>query len=35
MKKWIISILLLLLAGGTFWATADKDMRRLFTGKCS
>ncbi|WP_022951298.1 serine hydrolase domain-containing protein [Leucothrix mucor] len=30
MKKWIISILLVLLAGGgAFWATADKDMRRL------
>ena len=30
MKKWIISIaVLLLVACGLFWATADKDMRRL------
>ena len=30
MRKWIIRILLLLVAaGGIFWATADKDMRRL------
>ncbi|WP_339846428.1 serine hydrolase [uncultured Halopseudomonas sp.] len=30
MKKWIISIALLLVVGcGIFWATADKDMRRL------
>ncbi len=30
MKKWIISIALLLVLGcGIFWATADKDMRRL------
>lgn len=30
MKKWIISIVVLLLLGcGLFWATADKDMRRL------
>ncbi|MGA9111590.1 MAG: serine hydrolase domain-containing protein [Smithella sp.] len=30
MRKWIIGILVLLVAaGGIFWATADKDMRRL------
>ncbi|HDZ55093.1 MAG TPA: class C beta-lactamase-related serine hydrolase [Pseudomonas xinjiangensis] len=30
MKKWIISIMVLLVVGcGLFWATADKDMRRL------
>lgn len=30
MKKWIISIVVLLVLGcGLFWATADKDMRRL------
>lgn len=30
MKKWIISIVVLLLVGcGLFWATADQDMRRL------
>lgn len=30
MKKWIVSVIVLLaLALGTFWATADKDMRRL------
>lgn len=30
MKKWIISILVLLVVGcGLLWATADKDMRRL------
>ncbi len=30
MRKWIIGILVVLVAaGGIFWATADKDMRRL------
>ncbi|MGD0275334.1 MAG: serine hydrolase [Syntrophales bacterium] len=30
MRKWIIGILVVLAAsGGIFWATADKDMRRL------
>jgi CubicO group peptidase (beta-lactamase class C family) len=30
MKKWIVSILVLLLVGvGLLWATADQDMRRL------
>lgn len=30
MKKWIVSVILLLaLAFGTFWAMADRDMRRL------
>jgi CubicO group peptidase (beta-lactamase class C family) len=30
MKKWIISIVVLLVVGcGLFWTTADKDMRRL------
>ncbi|SFR42424.1 CubicO group peptidase, beta-lactamase class C family [Marinobacter daqiaonensis] len=30
MKKWIVSVIVLLaLALGTFWAMADKDMRRL------
>lgn len=30
MKKWIVSVIVLIaLAGGAFWATADKDMRRL------
>ncbi len=30
MKKWIISIVVLFVAGvGVLWATADKDMRRL------
>jgi len=30
MRKWIIGILIVLVAaGGIFWATADKDMRRL------
>jgi Beta-lactamase class C and other penicillin binding proteins len=30
MRKWIIGILVVLMAaGGIFWATADKDMRRL------
>jgi CubicO group peptidase (beta-lactamase class C family) len=30
MRKWIIGIVVVLLAaGGIFWATADKDMRRL------
>jgi CubicO group peptidase (beta-lactamase class C family) len=32
MRKWIIGILVVLAAaGGIFWATADKDMRRLIT----
>jgi len=32
MRKWIIGILLLLVAaGGIFWATADKDMRGLIS----
>lgn len=30
MKKWVVSIIILIaLACGTFWAMADKDMRRL------
>ena len=30
MKKWIVSVIVLIaLACGAFWATADKDMRRL------
>ena len=30
MKKWVFSVIVvILLACGTFWATADKDMRRL------
>jgi len=30
MRKWIIGILVVMaVAGGIFWATADKDMRRL------
>ena len=32
MRKWIIGILVVLVAaGGIFWATADKDMRRLIS----
>ncbi|PKN70563.1 MAG: serine hydrolase [Deltaproteobacteria bacterium HGW-Deltaproteobacteria-12] len=32
MRKWIIGILVVLVAAGViFWATADKDMRRLIT----
>lgn len=32
MRKWIIGILVVLVAaGGIFWATADKDMRGLIT----
>ena len=30
MRKWIIGILVVLVAaGGIFWTTADKDMRQL------
>ena len=30
MRKWIIGILVVLVAaGGIFWSTADKDLRRL------
>lgn len=30
MRKWIIGILtVVVVAGGIFWAAADKDMRRL------
>lgn len=30
MKKWVLSVIILLvIAGGIFWATADQDMRRL------
>ena len=30
MRKWLIGILVMLaVAGGIFWATADKDMRGL------
>ncbi len=32
MRKWIIGILVVLVAAGViFWATADKDMRGLIT----